>query len=145
MFAAQRWALRCSIASALTLCAGSAVGDPVLNAHGKSLESYIFIGNTDGTSLVQGVRPLVEQRGAYFDGSGQAGSVWGLGALAAAPGNDGGWNRSATLSGGLNLHTGTYTITGVDLRFAADGGAGWPVVRTYNARQRDKDSTYIVS
>lgn len=117
----------------------------MLQTHGKSLETYRFAGNTNGTSLIQGVRPLVEQRGAYFDGSWQAAAVWGLSAAVAAPGNAGGWNRNAFLSGGLNLHTGTYVITVTDLSLAADGGASWPVVRTYNARQQDKDSAYIVS
>ncbi len=114
--------------------------DPVLEVYDDSLTTYLYdVGN--GTTLVQGVRPLAEQRGVNLDGSLRLGSTHPM-SLQGNPFGEA-WNANMMLSG-VRLDTGTYVINDVDISLPSPGPT-WVIGRSYNARQEDDGGTHLDS
>ncbi|MCA9281060.1 MAG: hypothetical protein H6812_10565 [Phycisphaeraceae bacterium] len=108
-------------AATVALAAGE-----ILDVHDASLTDYLYASATP----VQDVRPgLVSFRGTGIDGSMRAGSTFGA-ALAGNAGDPGG--RRANVAG-VQLDTGAYPVTSVDLTLPAL--VPWVVGRTFNVNQ----------
>ncbi|MGE4198429.1 MAG: hypothetical protein AB7G11_15045, partial [Phycisphaerales bacterium] len=101
----------------------------ILETYGTSLTSYKYASATGG----QGVRPRFDQRGVGLDGSARAGSLQGW-ALAGNPLGEGSVG-GGRLGAGINLATGTYNPTEVDIALPAPGGSRWVIGRSWNVRQ----------
>lgn len=120
----------------IALTSRTASADPLLEVHDASLTTYV----PASVSPVQGVRPLVEQRGTGIDGMVRARSLSGL-TLHANP-FESTWTNTASVSG-VRVASGTFAIEDVDLAFPAE--VPWVIGRTYNARQKDSGGSYIAS
>ncbi|CAN5831178.1 hypothetical protein BH11PLA1_BH11PLA1_01530 [soil metagenome] len=112
---------------ALANSAVASVTAPILDPSGATLTSYAV----SAQSLRQFVRPLPEQRGVDLDGALRASSPLDM-AIAGDPagGGVGAWRKV----GDIDLATGAYSPTDVDMRFATLGPSGI-IGRTYNHRQ----------
>jgi RHS repeat-associated protein len=131
--------MRCALgmASLGLLQSPAAAQSQILETFNDSLTTYQCTNKT----LVQDLRPLVEQRGVNLDGTLRSGSLVPL-ALAGNPFGES-WDANAR-SNGVNLATGTFVINDVDLAPAAPGFR-WVVGRTYNCRQKDSGGSYFDS
>ncbi|MCI0630288.1 MAG: hypothetical protein L0Y44_06490, partial [Phycisphaerales bacterium] len=112
-------------------------GDVILDFYGTSFRTYQATAKT----AIQDVRPLFDQRGVNLDGSLRAPSVLPI----AMPGNAFGesWSASSQLNG-VQLGTGAFSITDVDLSLPAPGFQ-WVIGRSYNPRQKDSSGSYFAS
>src|SRR2546426_11620309 len=128
-------------AAVITLGAGlvpalEAQADAILDFYGASWETYLATSKT----AVQDVRPLVDQRGIFLDGTLRAAPLWPL-ALAGNP-----WSEAFDASNkfnGVRLDTGTYDINDADL--VLRGPVNLVIGRSYNARQKDSGGSYFTS
>jgi len=120
-----------SVVVVSTLFAIPARGQQILEIYGTSLEAYLA-----GASPVQGVQPLVNQRGVNVEGSQRAAGAYPW-ALAGNP-FENSWVGKEFL-GDLRLDLGTYSILDVDIELPGTGGA-WRIGRTYNLRQKNGGS-----
>ncbi len=103
-----------------------AAGDPILEIYSDSLTSYLA-----DPSAVQGVHPLVDQRGVNIDGALRLGGGPPM-SLAGNPFGEA-WDGNTLLSG-IRLDTGTVSITDVDLALPSPGFS-WVIGRSFNVRQ----------
>lgn len=120
-----------------TAPAHAQVAAPVLDIYGASLTSY----NAASVAPVQRLRPQFVQRGVDIDGTSRGLTPFGL-ALPADPigGGSTAWRRL----GDVDLVTGTYAPTDIDLSFST---LGPPVIigRTFNSRQVASNGSRIDS
>ena len=114
---------------------GVAHADQVLVHHDASLVSYLPTGSTN----VQGIRPLFEQRGVYADGQLRASGVkgWSL----AANSVDIGWNRANDSLQDVVLSTGALSQTATDMALPSPG-LRWVVGRTYSGVQETSGAAH---
>ena len=92
-------------------------------------------------SGIQGVRPLVDQRGVRIEGSLRSSSTFRM-AIHANP-FERVWRGDESLNG-LQLDTGTYSFTEVDISLPAEGFS-WVIGRSYNARQKGTGGAHLDS
>ncbi len=112
----------------------TAVPDDALLVHyDASLVTRKITSATD----VQDVLPVALQRGAFLDGTSRAGSAFGWMVGASPFGESMNGQRSWS---GIDLATGSYTITTVDLALPAR--QPWVVGRSYNSAQTDSGSSH---
>lgn len=108
--------------------------DKILDIEPTSLTTYL----PTSSSMQQGVRPRVGQRGTQIDGAVRAETAHGL----AIGGNPFAHGSGTTVrANGLRLDQGTAEIFEVDLRLPS-AGFDWVVGRSYNARQIDSTGAH---
>src|SRR5262245_42110948 len=126
-----------SLLSLLLTSPAQAQVSQILETYSTSLTTYKPTGN----SLLQGVRPLVTQRGLTIDGVLRSRPGYPM-ALAGDP-YERAWS-GREFQGALRLDLGTYAPLDVDIAMPTKG-IPWVVGRTYNARQVNSGSSPINS
>ena len=106
---------------------------PILEIHADSLTDY----KLSGASNFQDIQLDHGNRGVRIEGSIQAGPLFPM-AFAGNP-FESAWSVSGSQNG-LRLDTGAYSPQDLDISLPSDG-PGWPIGRSYNARQVDSSGT----
>lgn len=106
-----------AILAGILLFSGRAFGQDT--TFDDSMTAYLPSSASSGQDLF----PRVEQRGVFFDGTTRARNVQGWITARQQLGEP--WNGNAFLSGGMQLHTGTWTTTDVHLALPRRCRGSW--------------------
>ncbi len=131
--ARTNWSRRVGVWSAAALAA--AAEGQILSLNSGSITTYL----PAGASAVQDIRPLHSARGVGVDGVMRAGSVQGW-ACAGNPFGDSAPSMSKV--GDVNLATGAYMPTEIDISLPQPGMAAWRIGRSFNGRQETSGAAH---